>query len=55
MRRAMTRFREFLEPEMLDREVWEAPARLSDDDLYAQAGPDFRRAPCPLHEPEEDR
>lgn len=51
----MTRFREFPEPEVLDREVWEAPVRLSDDDLYVQAGPDFRRAPCPFHEREEDR
>ena len=51
----MSRFPRLPEPLLLDREVWEAPVRLSDEDLYAQAGPDCRRAPRPLDEPEDEQ
>lgn len=51
----MTRTRRFPAPRLLDREVWEAPFRLSDEELYAHAGPDFRASPRPVDELEDDR
>jgi hypothetical protein len=30
---------------LLDQDVWDAPDRLTDDDLHAATGPDWRRRP----------
>lgn len=40
---AMARPRKDLELDMLDPEAWDAPSRLTHDDLHAQAGADWRR------------
>jgi hypothetical protein len=40
-------------PALLDEEAWDAPDHLTDDDLHAAAGPDWRRRPA-FHDPAED-
>ena len=40
---------------LLDPDVWEAPTRLTDQDLFAHADADLRRLGHPFDEWEEDR
>lgn len=40
---------------LLDEEAWDAPRRLSDDDLYDHAGPGWRRADPTHMDTEDDR
>ena len=44
----------FLEPELLDREAWEAPARLTPRDCLAQTGADWRWAAAEQRHREDD-
>ncbi len=43
------------EPPLLDEEVWDAPRRLSDDDLFDHISPGWRRSGRPPEDPENDR
>lgn len=52
---AMSRFRTEPAPVLLDPDAWEAPFRLSADDLYLQAGTDRREGRLPLEDREGDR
>ena len=40
---------------LLDEDVHEAPDRLTDEDLFAESGPGWRRCGLPLFEMEDDR
>lgn len=40
---------------LLDEDVQEAPDRLTDEDLFAESGPGWRRCGLPLFEMEDDR
>jgi len=40
---------------LLDLDVWEAPIRLSDEDLFAHADADLRRDGRPADEREDER
>lgn len=40
---------------VLEREAWEAPFRMSADDLYLEAGADRRGGRGPFDGPEDDR
>jgi hypothetical protein len=55
MSRAMTRYRPYADDRLLDDELWDSPARLTDADLFAHANPGWRRSDCPLDDPEDDR
>lgn len=53
---AMTRRRKTrsdFDAELPDPEIWDAPGRLTDDDLFAQDGPGWRRT-RPFHDEMED-
>lgn len=52
---AMIRHRTPTDPLLLDIEAWEAPFRLSDEDLYAEAGADLRFLGHAVDEREDDR
>lgn len=39
---------------LLDTDVWDAPARLSDDEFHFQDGPGWRRAAHLVLDPEND-
>ena len=43
------------EPALLDLDAFDAPFRLSDEDLYAEAGDSRRVGGNPFDEQEEDR
>ncbi|WP_296168913.1 hypothetical protein, partial [uncultured Brevundimonas sp.] len=51
----MTRRRHVIDDDLLDEGVWDVPRRLSEDDLYAQDGPGWRRAPAELDDLEDGR
>jgi len=51
LRRALREFR----TDLLDRQTWETPDRLSDDEFRAEAGPDWRRIPTTLEDLEDER
>lgn len=55
MTRAMTRTHDHAEPWLLDEEVWDSPDRLTDADLFAHAGPGWRRGETILDNPEDNR
>lgn len=55
MSRAMTPFPERADARLLDEEVWDSPGRLTDSDLFAHAGPGWRRGDAALDDPEDDR
>ncbi|WP_332660376.1 hypothetical protein [Brevundimonas sp.] len=40
---------------LLDKEAWDAPRRLTDDDLFTHGGEGWRRAAFDLDDPEEFR
>ena len=52
---AMSRYRNDPDLVLLDLDVWDAPWRLSEDDLYAQAGADRLRSGRPVDEREDER
>lgn len=52
---AMTRTREQCGALLLDPDLWEAPIRLSNDDLYAETGADRRVRGHPFDEREDER
>lgn len=41
--------------DLLDEEAWEAPRRLTDDDLFTHGGDGWRRAGSHLDDPEDFR
>ena len=51
----MTRKRHVIDDDLLDEAAWDVPRRLSEDDLYAQDGPGWRRAPVGLDDLEDGR
>ena len=51
----MSRPRPDPELALLDLEAWDAPYRLSEEDLHAQAGADRPRCRCCPDEREDDR
>lgn len=51
----MTRFRDDATPMLLDLETWDVPFRLSDEDLYLEAGTDHRAGGHPADDREDDR
>lgn len=51
---SMTRSKPLFDPWLLDEETWDAPDRLTDADLFAQAG-EWRRGAVALDDPEDDR
>ena len=55
MRRAVTLFPDRTDPWLLDPEVWDIPACLTDADLSAHTGPGWRRGDAALDDPEDDR
>ena len=55
MTRRLTPRRGRSDPELLDEEAWDAPARLTDDDLFTHGGGDWRRAAFDLEDPEDFR
>jgi len=52
---AMSRFRTEPAPVLLEPDTWEAPFRLSADDLYLHAGADHRGGRPPVDDREDDR
>jgi len=40
---------------LLDEEAWDCPGRLTDADLFAHAGPGWRRGETAADDPEDDR
>lgn len=52
---AMTRLRDETATMLPDLETWDVPFRLSDEDLYLQAGADRRTGGHPADDPEDDR
>lgn len=55
MNRPMTPSPERADTRLLDEEVWDSPGRLTDSDLFAHAGPGWRRSGRALEDPEDDR
>ncbi len=55
MSRAVRKSPDRIDPWLLDPEVWDNPGRLTDADLFAHAGPDWRRGDTALDDPEDDR
>lgn len=55
MSAAMHRHRYRAEPALLDLDAFDTPVRLSDEDLYAEAGGSRRVGGDPFDEQEEDR
>ncbi|HYC96651.1 hypothetical protein [Brevundimonas sp.] len=51
----MSRFYDDPDGALLEREAWEAPFRMSADDLYLEAGTDRRPGAGPLDDPEDGR
>lgn len=51
----MSRYRNDPELVLLDLETWDSPDRLSEDDLYAQAGADRPCGGRPVDEREDER
>lgn len=51
----MSRYRNEPAPILLDPDTWDAPFRLSADDLYLQAGADRREGRLPVEDREDDR
>ncbi|NJC39985.1 hypothetical protein GGQ87_000243 [Brevundimonas alba] len=51
----MSRSRTNPEDLLLDLDAWEAPLRLSAEDLYAHAGADRRDGAHPVDDPEDER
>ena len=51
----MTRKRNIMDDSLLDETAWEVPRHLSEDDLYAQDGPGWRRTPVGLDDLEDGR
>lgn len=43
------------DPELLEPEAWDCPARLSSDDCRDETGPDWRRTPIHPEDAEDDR
>ncbi|MFN3670142.1 MAG: hypothetical protein ACK4VY_12600 [Brevundimonas sp.] len=48
----MSRSKAHFDPWILDEETWDAPDRLTDADLFAQAG-EWRRGPGAPDDPED--
>lgn len=46
---------DLIDPWLLDPDVWDSPDRLTAADLFAQAGPGWRRGDTGLDDPEDDR
>ncbi|MBU2397679.1 MAG: hypothetical protein KKB87_09580, partial [Alphaproteobacteria bacterium] len=55
MSRAMILSHDRTEPWLLDEETWDSPDRLSEADLYAQAGAGRPGGASALEDPEDDR
>jgi hypothetical protein len=55
MTRRLTTHDDRSAPALLDAETWDAPARLSDDDLFTHGGDGWRRAGFDLEDPEDFR
>ena len=55
MTRARSPSHDRADPWLLDEEVWDNPRRLTDADLFAHAGPGWRRGDAALDDPEDDR
>jgi len=55
MSRVMSPSFDGVDPGLLDPEAWDVPGRLTDADLFAQAGPGWRRGDTALEDPEDDR
>lgn len=51
----MGRARQSSSDELLDDAAWDMPWRLSEDELYAQDGPGWRRANAGLDDQEDGR
>ena len=51
----MSRAHDDFDDALLEREAWEAPFRMSADDLYLEAGADRRGGRASFDEPEDDR
>lgn len=50
-------FRIHMDPELdlLDPDAWDSPVRLSEEDLYAQAGADRRSSGRPVDDREDEQ
>lgn len=55
MSRVMSLSPDRVDPWLLEQEVWDSPGRLTDADLFAHAGPGWRRGDTALDDPEDDR
>jgi hypothetical protein len=55
MSRAMSMAQDRPDPWLLDEETWDCPGRLTDADLFAQAGTWRRRGDAPLDDREDGR
>ena len=42
-------------PTLLDADAWDVPDHLTDDDVHAEAGPDWRRSPSVRDDLEDER
>jgi hypothetical protein len=51
----MTLSHEHADASLLDTEAWDSPGRLTDQDLFAEASPGWRRSAAHLDDPEDDR
>lgn len=51
----MSRYRNDPELTLLDLDAWDSPSRLSEEDLYVQAGADRRADGRPVDEREDER
>jgi hypothetical protein len=55
MSRAMTLPTERFDFRVLDEDVWDNPGRLTGADIFAHAGPGWRRGDVALDDPEDER
>ena len=55
MSRTTTLSHESPDASLLDTEAWDSPGRLTDQDLFAEASPGWRRSAAHLDDPEDDR